>query len=110
MGPVQTSIIDRLTEALEPVHLDVENESHMHNVPPGSESHFKVIAASAAFDGLGLVQRHRLVNRILETELRDHIHALALHLKSPAEWGVAGDAPASPQCLGGSKAEKENQK
>lgn len=28
-------------EELSPVHLEVVNESYMHNVPKGSETHFK---------------------------------------------------------------------
>ncbi|MBP8925514.1 MAG: BolA/IbaG family iron-sulfur metabolism protein, partial [Pseudomonadales bacterium] len=30
----------RLVVAFAPAHLDVQNESHRHNVPPGSETHF----------------------------------------------------------------------
>ncbi|MGI9323235.1 MAG: BolA family protein [Pseudomonadales bacterium] len=39
------------------------NESGNHNVPPGSESHFKLVLVSSEFDGKPLVQRHRLVNQ-----------------------------------------------
>lgn len=33
-------VSDKLTTALELEHFEILNESHMHNVPPGSESHF----------------------------------------------------------------------
>jgi len=36
----------KLHQQLSPKHLDVINESYMHNVAPGSESHFKVIVVS----------------------------------------------------------------
>lgn len=103
-GPVQRAIESKLQAALAPSQLDVVNESHMHNVPPGSESHFKVVAVSAQFDGQGLVQRHRAVNRAVADELSSTVHALALHLFTPAEWAErSGGAGDSPQCLGGGK-------
>ncbi|XP_073780991.1 bolA-like protein 1 isoform X1 [Danio rerio] len=43
--PVETTIRTKLSKALNPEHLEVINESHMHAVPPGSESHFKVLVA-----------------------------------------------------------------
>ena len=107
MGTVQNLITEKLRRELDPEHLDVVNESHMHNVPPGSESHFKVIVVSAAFDGLMLVKRHRLVNGVLADELQNSIHALALHTRTPAEWKADAESHASPECLGGSKSEGE---
>ena len=57
---VQTAIEKKLAESLTPAHLEVINESHMHNVPPGSESHFKVVIVtrnSAASRGLAATRR-----------------------------------------------------
>lgn len=102
---IQTTIASKLEENFSPVHLQVINESHMHNVPPGSESHFKVVLASTAFDGVRQVQRHQQVYKALSEEM-SRIHALALHTYSPEEWQATGLAPASPQCLGGSKADR----
>jgi BolA protein len=51
------------------------------------------------------VQRHRAVNAILAAELAGQVHALALHTMTPEEWFARGGAaPASPPCMGGSKA------
>jgi len=101
---IQTDIERKLREAFDPVHLEVENESANHNVPPGSESHFKVTIASEAFAGERLVGRHRQVNAVLAEELAGRIHALALHTLTPDEWFErAGKVPDSPPCLGGSK-------
>lgn len=47
----------------------VLNESSGHNVPKGSETHFKVVVISDAFDGQKLIARHRMVNSILADEL-----------------------------------------
>ncbi len=102
---IQTDIEHKLREAFDPVHLAVENESGNHNVPPGSESHFKVTIASQAFEGERLVGRHRKVNEVLAEELAGRIHALALHTLTPDEWFErAGKVPKSPPCMGGSKA------
>ena len=60
---IQDQIETALSEALQPSHLEVINESHMHNVPPGAESHFKVVVVSGAFLEQDLVNRHRMINR-----------------------------------------------
>ena len=101
---VQSDIEAKLTNNLQPAHLEVINESSNHNVPPGSESHFKVVIVTDAFEGKMLVARHRMINEILAEELQRKIHALALHTYTPAEWQeLSGNAPASPPCLGGGK-------
>ena len=100
----QTTIESKLTEALSPLHLEVSNESHMHNVPEGSESHFRVVAISEKFAGKSLLARHRLINQLLKQELESGVHALALHTMTPEEWfAKGGAAPESPPCLGGGK-------
>ncbi len=96
----------KITEALAPSHLQVINESHMHSVPPGSESHFKLVIVSDAFDGDRLIKRHQAVNAILARELSHDIHALSMETLTRSEWEKRGGATfASPQCLGGGKAE-----
>lgn len=40
--PVEANIFKKLSEFFKPVYIDVVNESYKHNVPEGSESHFKV--------------------------------------------------------------------
>ena len=100
---VEDEIIEKLQNSLKPEHLEVINESHMHNVPPGSESHFKVVAVSNEFNGKMLVARHRLINKALAEELEGPVHALALHTMTPDEWADKGGAPESPPCMGGSK-------
>jgi BolA protein len=76
----------------------------MHNVPPGSESHFKVVLVSSEFEDKMPVKRHQLVYKILSEEMQGGIHALALHTYTPTEWEHRlGQAPNSPDCKGGSK-------
>lgn len=98
----QERITEKLERHFEPVHLEVLNESHMHNVPAGSESHFKVTVVSEAFVGEKLVSRHRMVNRVLADELTGGMHALALHTLDPEQWFErAGHIRESPPCMGG---------
>lgn len=96
----------RLTQCLrdhfEPWFLDVTNESQQHNVPPGSESHFKVVLVSDQFVGMRKVQRHQAVYGVVKTLLEGEIHALALHTYSRDEWLQRAAVPESPNCMGGS--------
>ena len=103
MGLEQT-IHDKIRAALDPAHLEVENESRMHGVPPGSETHFKVLIVSGSFEGLGLVDRHRRVNQTLAAEFAAGLHALSLRTLTPDEWKGERSPYESPKCLGGSKA------
>jgi len=101
---IQHQIEAKLRDTFAPLHLEVTNESHMHNVPEGSESHFRVVLVAERFAEKPLIQRHRAVNRALAQELGGQIHALALHTMTPEEWfDKGGSAPESPPCLGGGK-------
>lgn len=103
---VASEIHDAVVEAFAPVHLDVINESDQHNVPPGSESHFKLVIVSDTFEGQGLVARHRSVNKLLGAQLEGPVHALGLHTHTAEEWAArGGTVPASPPCRGGMKRE-----
>lgn len=100
---IQQSIENKLQHAFTPRVLEVVNESFMHNVPPGSQSHFKVIVVSDDFEGQRLIQRHRAINQILNEELTQHIHALAIHAYTWDEWQEqCTQVQESPMCLGGS--------
>ena len=100
---IQSTIEQKLAGEFDTAFLQVENESQMHNVAPGSESHFKVTIVSDSFRDQMLIKRHRMVNKTLETELQQ-IHALALHTLTPEEWQARGGLVAdSPKCRGGGK-------
>jgi BolA protein len=100
----QESIESAIRASLDPIHLEIVDESHMHSVPEGAESHFKLLVVSQQFAGQGLVARHRAVNALLRPEFEAGLHALALHTWTPEEWFErGGSAPESPPCLGGSK-------
>ena len=103
LAPVEGSIRAKLMETMSPVHLEVVNESFKHNVPKGSESHFKVMVVSPVFEGKKLIDRHRMVNAALAEELSGPVHALSISAKTPAQWEKNAKVHETPNCLGGSK-------
>lgn len=106
---VETTLRQRLLDELQPTYFELENESHQHSVPANSETHFRLVLVSETFAGKRPVARHQAVYSLVGDLMAGSLHALAMHLYTPEEWQElqegAGDAPASPACLGGSKAE-----
>ena len=101
---VQSTIESKLMGNLNLQYMEVINESSQHNVPPGSESHFKLVLVSNDFTDKMLIKRHRMINEILADELQGQIHALSMHTYTEQEWQEkSGQAPMSPPCLGGGK-------
>ncbi len=98
-----TSKLERIQTALaalEPVHLQVLDESHQHH--RGLETHYKAIIASGSFKGLSPVRRHQTVYATLGG-LMGEVHAMALHTYTPEEWEGQSAVPVSPVCRGGGK-------
>lgn len=101
---VKTFLEEAIRSALSPLYLEVLDESFMHNVPEGAQSHFKVTVVSDAFEGKRLLARHREVNALAAEALAGPVHALALHTYTSKEWEArGGESLTSPNCLGGSK-------
>ncbi|UYV78917.1 hypothetical protein LAZ67_17000258 [Cordylochernes scorpioides] len=101
------SIGDQITEILNqnfnPKLLKVINESHMHNVPKGSETHFRVCVVSHKFENQSLINRHRMVQNLLADYMKNGpIHALSIETLTPAQMEKEGiKNTQSPQCRGG---------
>ncbi|MDX5628093.1 MULTISPECIES: transcriptional regulator BolA [unclassified Brenneria] len=94
-------IEEKLRAEFEPLHLEVIDESYRHNVPAGSESHFKVVIVSDRFAGERVLGRHRAIYAVLAAELASSLHALALHTYTAKEWDSLQNAvPSSPPCGG----------
>lgn len=102
-------IFETLSKALTPVHIEIDNESDMHSVPPNSETHFKVLVVSQAFEGKSRIDRQRLINDLLKNELQSGLHALTQKTLTPEEWEKQKAAINfnSPECLGGSKQDRK---
>jgi BolA protein len=91
MAGVRERIEAKLTAALSPEALAVEDESHLHaghaGHRPEGETHFRVYVTAAEFTGRSRLDRHRRVNAILAEELAGPVHALAVHATAPGEAG-----------------------
>ena len=93
-----------LVEAFHVTHMEIVDETGMHNVPPDSESHWKLMLVAEEFSEMKKVARHRAVYRALSGPLSSGIHALSIVALSPQECAVDGGGMAVSQpCLGGSK-------
>lgn len=107
MNPMtmQSRIEEQLRAAFSPNVLDVINESSNHNVPKGSETHFKVVVVSTAFEGKLAVKRHRLVYDAMGELMtkKPGVHALSIIAKTPDEWAQNEAVRESPECAGGTK-------
>ncbi|XP_015127862.1 bolA-like protein DDB_G0274169 [Diachasma alloeum] len=100
--PIENSIRVKLEKGLSPSFLEIFNESYMHNVPEGSETHFKVVVVSEQFSDQPLIKRHRMVNELLQHELENGVHALSIVAKTPAQWEQSSQTVSpSPACRGG---------
>lgn len=86
---MENIIQNKLIAALNPLVLEIVDESHKHaghaGARPGGNSHFAVKIVSKAFAPLSRLERHRLVHDILQEELNGKIHALSLILLTPEE-------------------------
>ena len=86
---MQERIVTRLTMALDPVVLDVIDESDRHvghaGAREGGGTHYRVRVVSAKFERRSRVERHRLVYDLLAAEFADGLHALAVTAKAPGE-------------------------
>ena len=83
-----TMIRERLTRKLQPVKLEIIDESAKHAGHAGAASgggHFIVNIVSPAFENKTLIQRHRLVYDAVGDIMHSEIHALSIQAKTPQE-------------------------
>jgi BolA protein len=85
---VAARIRERLA-ALEPVSLDILDESAKHEghagARPGGETHWRVSIVSPRFAGQPVAARHRMVYQALGELMENPIHALAITARAPEE-------------------------
>ncbi|MGE6742574.1 BolA family protein [Allorhizobium pseudoryzae] len=87
---VRSRIESTLLKHLAPVRLEVIDESHHHaghqpDMTGTGETHMRVRIVSEKLEGLGRLQRHRLINELLKPELDAGLHALAIEAAAPGE-------------------------
>ena len=88
-GPVASEITRRLTKALSPSRLDLEDQSARHIGHAGhdgrGESHFALTIESTIFEGLTRVARQRAVYAALGELMIERVHALSIKALAPGE-------------------------
>ena len=76
------SLKKALTDALQPVSLEIVNESGKHaghgGWREGVVTHIHVKVASPLFEGKNRVERHRMVMGALAPQLADFLHAVRI--------------------------------
>jgi len=77
-----------LADAFDPETLGVEDESYMHEGHAGAKDgrgHFRVLIIAEIFEGKTMIERHRMIYRVLDDMMRLDIHAIAIDAWSPDE-------------------------
>ncbi len=84
---VAEKIERKIREAFHPLRLEVIDDSAKHaghaGARPEGETHFRLEIVATAFEGVGRVERQRMVNRVLAEELAGPVHALAMQVLAP---------------------------
>lgn len=100
---IKSSIEKKLIEKLKPIFLNIENESHLHNVPKQSETHFRIEIVSNDFENKSLLARHKIINEIISEEI-SRIRAFSVYTMTSIEWEKKkSQLEKSPNCAGGAK-------
>ena len=84
MNRIEKNILYKLEKELNPTLIEIKDESHLHaNHNPSAKeggTHFKIKIVSKKFKGKSRIEKHRIVNDILENEFKKGLHALTLSL------------------------------
>ena len=82
-----TMIKDRLNQSLNPVSIDVVDDSHKHvgHASARGGGHFTVTVVADGFAGKSLIQRHRMVYDAVGDGMEKEIHALSINARTPDE-------------------------
>ena len=87
---MEEHIAQKVQDALEPVHLELINESHLHAGHVGDDgsgqTHFKLIVVSSAFEAHSRVQRHRTVYATISRLFSEGLHACSITALTPSEY------------------------
>ena len=98
MSKMETTIKNLLIDSLKPSILSITNESYMHNVPEGSESHFKIVIVSKNFKNQSNVKRHQLIYGVLD-DIMKLIHAISIYAFDDDEYKENPIVLDSPNCV-----------
>jgi BolA protein len=88
-GPVATEMLRRLNSSLQPMRVELIDDSEQHRghggYNPEGESHFTLRIESAAFAGKNRVQRQRMIYSALGELMASRVHALSIRATAPGE-------------------------
>ncbi len=88
-------IAELLREGLDAVHVEVEDESHLHAGHAGAREsgggHFRAVIVSDRFEGLSRVAAQRVVFEVLGELMSTEIHAFAMTTHTPGAWSTRSD-------------------
>ena len=71
-------IQQKLQDAFPGAHIVLENTSSMHVGHNARGHHLKTVITYSGFSGISLIEQHRMVQKVLEKELGNIIHALSI--------------------------------
>jgi BolA family transcriptional regulator, general stress-responsive regulator len=77
MENLKEEVILRLS-VLEPIALEVHDDSYKHASHGAEGANLKVIISSSLFDGKTYLDKHRLVYKVLQDLMPHRIHSLEL--------------------------------
>ncbi len=86
------ALVEKLKEELNADHVDIIDNSWMHAGHaavangPKEGTHLSIVIVSPKFEGVSLLNRHRMVHEVLEESFKQHLHALELKAYTPSEW------------------------
>ena len=82
--------IKELLRTIDPVHLNIEDDSHLHashfaNPSLVLPSHAVITVVSDAFHGMSIIKRHRMLNELL-LEYMHQVHSISFNAYTQQEW------------------------
>ncbi|MGB7286453.1 MAG: BolA family protein [Salaquimonas sp.] len=84
------SIENKIKAELAPTSVEIINESHLHaghqeSFDGSGETHLRIKVVCEAFEGMSRVNRHRTINGLVQEEIDQGLHAIAIDARAPSE-------------------------
>ena len=85
---LEHEIKSRLKDTMVVDHLTIQDDTgrHVGHEHYDGGGHFQIKIVSNAFEGLSLLDRHKLVYQALDGMIKNEIHALGLKTIATSEW------------------------
>ena len=85
---LEHEIKSRLTKTMVIDHLTIKDDTgrHLRHQHYNGGEHIQIRIVSSAFEGVSLLDRHKLVYKALDGMIKNEIHALGLKTIATSEW------------------------